>query len=73
MPQDAQDPNPTQFPAFMGYGMGSDGPFWRVCAWCVESKGAVEAEARRLGLPVSHGMCQRHHAEQIARITGDQL
>ncbi len=55
----------------MGYALTPAGPVWRVCAWC-DSKSIVDAEAARLNLPVTHGMCQHHAGEFNARITGDR-
>ena len=58
--------NPCMRPAFMGHTIGRDGVLrWRVCSWC-ESASAVNAEAARLKIPVTHGMCAPHFAEQMA-------
>jgi hypothetical protein len=39
-----------------------------VCAWCQETE--QEKEARQLGLPVSHGICDEHYLELLEGIHG---
>jgi len=72
---DLTDPaNPCTSDAFLGYkvDVATGRMFWRVCCEC-DGKHAVEAEAERLNLSVTHTFCPKHYAEQIARVTGDTL
>lgn len=63
--------NPCTLPAFMGYTLAGGEARWRVCAWC-ESKSAVDAEAKRLCIRVTHSICQKHATALTARIVGDR-
>lgn len=64
--------NPTLSPAYLGYkvDLKSGRMFWRICMDC-EGRKAVEAEAHRLRLEVSHGLCAPHFQQRMASVTGD--
>lgn len=71
---DLTDPNnPCTARAFLGYKMDlkNGALIWKVCMDCT-SKGVVEAEAQRLGLLVSHGLCTEHFQQRMSNLTGDR-
>lgn len=54
---------PSQAAPAMQYGGGI---FWlKVCAWC---ESALPEDERAQGEHVSHGICDDHYAELVARI-----
>ena len=60
--------------SFLGYKVDwkTGRMFWRVCCEC-DGRHAVEVEAQRLNLSVSHGLCGPHFQQRMAEITGGSL
>ena len=61
---------PWQLPAaWLGY---ADGNTVRICAWCPPAeKELAEAEAKRLHLAVTHGICEACAQKMQAQLLGE--
>jgi hypothetical protein len=60
--------NPCASPAWLGYkvDLSTGELIWEVCAWCLPvEKHRVEAEAERLDIRASHGICPTCYAREM--------
>lgn len=66
--------NPLTFPAWLGHRVDprTKAFVWAVCAWGCEGREQIEAEARRIGASVSHGICPSHARELICSRVGSE-